>query len=254
MRGGGGTVRICLSIQQIDTQPVIFRIELGGKPKWLPLSFGYNDVMLTDALCHAFIIIATDLWLVRKSRTLLVPSGALSTADENPRVWLIFVSGQLITARLMFARLWSMPALSGMAPYVKRMPFVFRGFRLQSPVASFKLRDTPPKANCLKLLTGHRSAGGVKLQVFVCFIAFLSSKKIHWQSACHLLPSLAIHDHRVQRNWFFQLSEPRNTPPLSSSAHQWCGTLSPHTYRTYQMIDNSKIYSPNTFPRMIYLK
>ena len=56
---------------------------------------------------------------------------------------------------LMYAQLWSMPALSGMAPYVKRMPFSSRGSRLQSPVASSKLRGTHPKAKYSKLSTGH---------------------------------------------------------------------------------------------------
>ena len=39
-------VRIRHSIRKIATQPVILRIELGGKPKWLPLN---HDVMCTGA-------------------------------------------------------------------------------------------------------------------------------------------------------------------------------------------------------------
>ena len=31
----------------LPPSPVILWIELGGKPKWLPLSFGYHDVMRT---------------------------------------------------------------------------------------------------------------------------------------------------------------------------------------------------------------
>ena len=40
-----GAVRIRHSIREIATQPVILWILLGGKPKWLPLNFGFNDVM-----------------------------------------------------------------------------------------------------------------------------------------------------------------------------------------------------------------
>ena len=40
-----GAVRIRHSIREFATQPVILRILLGGKPKWLPLNFGFNDVM-----------------------------------------------------------------------------------------------------------------------------------------------------------------------------------------------------------------
>ena len=32
---------------QVATQPIILRIELSGKPKWLPLNSGYHDVMRT---------------------------------------------------------------------------------------------------------------------------------------------------------------------------------------------------------------
>ena len=42
-----GSVRIRHSIREIPTQPVILWIELGGKPKWLPLNFGFHDVMRT---------------------------------------------------------------------------------------------------------------------------------------------------------------------------------------------------------------
>ena len=42
-----GPVRIRHSIRDFATQPVIFWILLGGKPKWLPLNFGFNDVMRT---------------------------------------------------------------------------------------------------------------------------------------------------------------------------------------------------------------
>ena len=44
---------------EIATQPIILWILLGGKPKWLPLNFGFNDVMhtapiatTTSHVCH----------------------------------------------------------------------------------------------------------------------------------------------------------------------------------------------------------
>ena len=42
-----GAVRIRHSIRESATQPVILWILLCGKPKWLPLNFGFNDVMRT---------------------------------------------------------------------------------------------------------------------------------------------------------------------------------------------------------------
>ena len=42
-----GAVRIRHSIREFATQPVILWILLGGKSKWLPLNFGFNDVMRT---------------------------------------------------------------------------------------------------------------------------------------------------------------------------------------------------------------
>ena len=42
-----GAVRIRHSIREIATQPVILWILLGDKTKWLPLNFGFNDVMPT---------------------------------------------------------------------------------------------------------------------------------------------------------------------------------------------------------------
>ena len=85
----------------------------------------------------------------------------------------------------MYAQLWSMSALSGTAPYVKRMSFISGGSRLQSPVVSSKLRGTHPKVNYLKFSTGHRSASGVKSQVCACSIPFLSFNKSHSQTAYH---------------------------------------------------------------------
>ena len=41
------TARVRHSIQEFATQPVILWILLGGKSKWLPLRFGFNEVMRT---------------------------------------------------------------------------------------------------------------------------------------------------------------------------------------------------------------
>ena len=46
-----GAVRIRHSIREIATLPVILWIPLGGKPIWLPLNFGFNDVMRTGHIC-----------------------------------------------------------------------------------------------------------------------------------------------------------------------------------------------------------
>ena len=45
-----GAVRIRHSIREIATHPVILWILLGGKPKWLQLNFGFNDVMRTTPI------------------------------------------------------------------------------------------------------------------------------------------------------------------------------------------------------------
>ena len=49
-----GAVRIHYSIREFVTQPVtvILWILLGGKPKWLLLNFGFNDVMRTAPQFH----------------------------------------------------------------------------------------------------------------------------------------------------------------------------------------------------------
>ena len=38
------------NIWDIATQPVSLWTVLGGKPKWFPLNFGFNDVMCTDPI------------------------------------------------------------------------------------------------------------------------------------------------------------------------------------------------------------
>ena len=50
-----GAVRIRHRIRDFATQPVIFWIPLGGKPKWLPLNFGFNDVMRTAPIGHIMV-------------------------------------------------------------------------------------------------------------------------------------------------------------------------------------------------------
>ena len=50
-----GDVRIRHSIREIATQPVILWILLGGKPKRLPLNFGFNDVMRTAPISQSFL-------------------------------------------------------------------------------------------------------------------------------------------------------------------------------------------------------
>ena len=52
--GPMGAVRIRHSIREIAAQPVILWILLGGKPKWLPLNFGFNDVMRTAPIGRAW--------------------------------------------------------------------------------------------------------------------------------------------------------------------------------------------------------
>ena len=48
-----GPVRIRHSSHHFATgSPVILWIQLGGKPKWLPLKFGYHDVMRTSSIVH----------------------------------------------------------------------------------------------------------------------------------------------------------------------------------------------------------
>ena len=44
-----GPCALCHSIRENATQLVIVWIELGDKPKWLPLNFGFNDVMMCTA-------------------------------------------------------------------------------------------------------------------------------------------------------------------------------------------------------------
>ena len=47
-----GAVHVLRSIRKIATWPVILWILLGGKPKWLPLNFGFNDVMRTAPIAQ----------------------------------------------------------------------------------------------------------------------------------------------------------------------------------------------------------
>ena len=56
--GNGAHIRH--SLRKIFSQPVILWIELGDKPKWLPLNFGYHDVMRTTPLIKIFTV-AVDM-------------------------------------------------------------------------------------------------------------------------------------------------------------------------------------------------
>ena len=47
-----GPVRIRIVYTILGGSPVILWISLGGKPKWLPLNFGYHDVMRTSPMEH----------------------------------------------------------------------------------------------------------------------------------------------------------------------------------------------------------
>ena len=51
-----GPVRIRHSSHGFGGSPVILWISLGGKPKWLPLKFGYHDVMRTRPISSHFRI------------------------------------------------------------------------------------------------------------------------------------------------------------------------------------------------------
>ena len=74
-----GAMGICHSIREFATQPVILWILLGGKPKWFPLNFGFNDVMRTAPIdCAVFLLLSKDpvspwRWRLRCRRTVACP-------------------------------------------------------------------------------------------------------------------------------------------------------------------------------------
>ena len=81
-----GAVRIRHSLREFATQPVILWILLGGKPKWLPLNFGFDDVMRTapilSQLTAAFPPISSSCFLCVIAHSLasdltVVPDGDL---------------------------------------------------------------------------------------------------------------------------------------------------------------------------------
>ena len=48
---------------KLPPSPVILWIELGGKPKWLPLNFGYHDVMHTGSILGRLLTSGKiDIW------------------------------------------------------------------------------------------------------------------------------------------------------------------------------------------------
>ena len=69
--------------------PVILRISLGGKPKWLPLKFGYHDVMRTSPIKGSLPLLF-DLNIVqemeheRRKLTRLAKSGEMVPVLPTP--------------------------------------------------------------------------------------------------------------------------------------------------------------------------
>ena len=48
--GGWGLCEYVIVHAILGGSPVILWISLGGKPNWLPLNFGYHDVMRTSPI------------------------------------------------------------------------------------------------------------------------------------------------------------------------------------------------------------
>ena len=102
---GGGGMRIRHSKREFATQPVILWILLGGKPKWLPLNFGLNDVMRTAPIIDRLRCYAGDLFarhgqkfqvekdcphvIVSIHYIASIESGLFASAEEqyHPCVW-----------------------------------------------------------------------------------------------------------------------------------------------------------------------
>ena len=88
-----GAVRIRQRKREIATQPVILWMLLGGKPKWLPLNFGFNDVMRTAPIgkleWRLFIFISREgKWGTLKSagnRRCAVPAESHSIWTDRRR-------------------------------------------------------------------------------------------------------------------------------------------------------------------------
>ena len=60
--------------------PVILWISLGGKPKWLPLKFGYHDVMRTSPILFFFCFFLLKCYFSRSRWPRIVP-GNFSAVD-----------------------------------------------------------------------------------------------------------------------------------------------------------------------------
>ena len=50
LEGGWGLCAYVIVHTNLPPSPVILWISPGGKPKWLPLNFGYHDVMRTSPI------------------------------------------------------------------------------------------------------------------------------------------------------------------------------------------------------------
>ena len=147
----------------------------------------------------------------------------------------------------MYAQLWSMPALSGMAPYVKRMPFSSTGSRLQSPVASSKLRGTHPKSELLQALDWpslrwrreiaswcllHRFLNLQQEPLTNCLPPFASSRNPRSQRKPKQLILPAARTTRHTTSFFFSASVAWNTLPAHiqnlTNAEQFRKALTKH--------------------------
>ena len=76
---------------QLPPSPIILWIELGGKPKWLPLNFGYHDVMRTGSFLGRAVIVTFSLGTVvaQTSRSFRVSIIREYWKSLGELVWLI---------------------------------------------------------------------------------------------------------------------------------------------------------------------
>ena len=150
---------------------------------------------------------------------------------------------------LMYAQLWSMPALSGMAPYVKRMPYE----RIQTAVARCILQAPwrTPKSELLQALDWpslrwrreiaslcllHRLLNLQQEPLTNCLPPFASSRNPRSQRKPRQLILPAARTTRHTTSFFFSASVAWNTLPA-------------HISKPKQMLNNSEKHSPNTFIR-----
>ena len=94
--------------------PVILWISLGGKPKWLPLKFGYHDVMRTSP-----IVCFYNILMVESLRHFFLSSKRWKNKDFTwkkilsrsffcpPRILLCFIFFFLFVSFFFFGKLWA---------------------------------------------------------------------------------------------------------------------------------------------------